>query len=81
MGEVSKSDSMDRERRIALLSGVSEVTRSERHQCPDLVGRRPSPHQGSANKETKWHGRGRESDRIIIALMAETTELCRSEGS
>ena len=32
MGEVSNGDSVDREMRIAILSGVSEVTRSERHQ-------------------------------------------------
>jgi len=32
MGEVSNGDSIGREKRFTILSGVSEVTRSERHQ-------------------------------------------------
>lgn len=32
MGEVSNTGSIDRETRTSVLSGVSEATRSERHQ-------------------------------------------------
>ena len=57
MGEVSNGDSMGREMRFIILSGVSEATRSERHQ-----GNLGDPRLGwvtpagdNVDKETKRH--------------------------
>ncbi len=61
MGDVSNSGLIGREMRAAVLSGVSEVTRSERHQCnlggPPLDWKTASVSEtvgDTANKETKW---------------------------
>jgi len=55
MGEVSNDSSIDRKSRTAVLSGVSEATRSERRQCnlgdPRLGW--VTPAGDNADKETK----------------------------
>jgi len=57
MGEVSNTGSTDRGMRASVLSGVSEATRSERHQG-NLGDPRPgwvTPAGDKADKETKRH--------------------------
>jgi len=75
--------------RIAILSGVLEATRSDRHQCnlgdppfdwKILVSCWPGTVGDNAYKETKSHWRERESDTTIVLMMEMQQNVSGRKG-